>query len=69
MGAAQRAMENRDITYVTNTVYIGETAKYNDSIWKHLTCIPVCKNTLFHQEIWKDFGPVTFLYAMTDYIK
>lgn len=56
-------------TCITNTVYTEEIAKYNDSIWKHLACIPVCKNTLFYEEIWEDLGPVTLLYAMTDYIK
>lgn len=66
---AKYNMHNLDITYITNTLYSEEIAKYNESIWKHLACIPVCKNTLFHHEIWEDLVPMTLLYAITDYIK
>lgn len=58
-----------DIPHITNAYYTEEITEYNESIWKHLAWIPVCKNTIFHQEIWEGLRPMTLLYAMTDYVK
>lgn len=50
----------------------GKAAKIpcNESIWKCLTWIPVCTNTIFHREIWKHLQPMTLLqYAMSHHVK
>lgn len=48
---------------------LNKQPKYNENIWRHLVRIPVCKNTIFQQEIWEGLRPMTLLYAMTDYVK